>query len=107
MGKKGEEMYTFIFVNPNGSSPAFDFSDTANTGTACDEAFRLLQQRSARTIVEVWDERDCVAVIRQDAEALPGFANSDQPMVEVSLSDQVAADQKGELPAAVGDLGAS
>lgn len=75
-------MYTLIFVSPNGSIPAFDFSDTVDTATACDEALRLLQQRSERTIVEVWDERDCVAVIRRDSETLPGFARPDQPTAE-------------------------
>ncbi len=71
-------MYTFMFVSPNGSIPTFDFSDSANTATACNEALRLLQQRSERTVVEVWNEGDRVAVIRRDAEALPGLAGSDQ-----------------------------
>ena len=59
-------MYTFLFVSPTGSIPSFDFAQCADDDAARLAARRLLRQQPERRAVEIWNERERVAVVERE-----------------------------------------
>ena len=60
-------MYTFLFVSPTGSIPAFDFAQCADDDAARQAARWLLRQQPERRAVEIWNERERVGVVEREA----------------------------------------
>ena len=58
-------MYTFLFVSPSGSIPAFDFAACADDESARQIARRLLRQQPERRAVEIWNDRERVGVVER------------------------------------------
>ena len=71
----GANLYTFLYVSPNGTIPNVEFAACADDAAACREAGRRLQQRGERAAVEVWSEQDRVCVVRRDDAEPPGQPN--------------------------------
>jgi hypothetical protein len=59
-------MYTFLFVNPNGAIPGFEFAACPDAEAARRNALGLLARHPERDAVEVWDERERLCVVRRD-----------------------------------------
>ena len=58
-------MYTFLFVSPTGSIPAFDFATCPDDAAARRVARELLKRQPERQAVEVWNERERVFVLQR------------------------------------------
>ena len=62
-------MYTFLFLSPSGSIPAFEFAACPDDETARQTARQLLRQQPERRAIEVWNERERVCLVEREARA--------------------------------------
>ena len=61
-------LYTYYFLNRDGSIPVFDTGEAGSAGEARDWAVRLLRWAPEREAVEVWrDDQRLTTVTRSDS----------------------------------------
>lgn len=58
-------LYLFYFVSPDGSVPAFDTAEAADTGEALRWGAELLQAWPEREAVEVWSGEERLSTLRR------------------------------------------
>jgi hypothetical protein len=70
MEGRGMGLYTYFFLNRDGSIPMFDTAEAASAGEALDWGARLLRLAPEREAVEVWrDDHRLTTVTRLDSRS--------------------------------------